>query len=117
MWPRIAIFVRPFTWTYWITFLYALGRYLVSDSSVSYRWLSASNNGYGSAIRSSLAIYENDILGFGELQSTPGPTAGPPASGSCRSRSAGSRRVRAAPRAISAWLRRWLQSVRGPRRA
>ena len=35
--PRIAIFVRPFTCTYWIAPAYSFGRYLVSDSWVSYR--------------------------------------------------------------------------------
>jgi hypothetical protein len=43
--PRIAIFVRPFTCTYWIAFRYSLGRYLVIASCGSYRWLSASNSG------------------------------------------------------------------------
>jgi hypothetical protein len=44
----MAILVRPFTWTYWIALAYFFGRYLVSASWVSYKWLSASNSGYGS---------------------------------------------------------------------
>ncbi len=49
IWPRIAIFVRPLICTYWIAPAYSLGRYLRNASSVSYRWLSASNSGYGSS--------------------------------------------------------------------
>src|SRR5271155_4112586 len=66
--PRTAILVRPLIWTYWIAFSYCLGRYLVIASGGSYRWLSASNNGYGSSrddiVRSSFTLQENNILGL-----------------------------------------------------
>ena len=42
IWPRIAIFVRPFTSTYWIALRYASGRWRVNASIGSQRWLSAS---------------------------------------------------------------------------
>src|ERR1700735_3727727 len=47
--PRTAIFVRPLTSTYWMAPAYFFGRNLVNASLVSYRWLSASNSGYGNS--------------------------------------------------------------------
>src|SRR3954462_7690308 len=97
----MTIFLRPLTSTYVTAFLYFSGRNFVSESSVSYRWLSASKTdtsvraGEVAAIAVPLLSDENDVLrpestsserpmpAFGATHGETGAESGPRTSASC----------------------------------